>query len=67
MPGEDAVITWIRGQDEVELVDLIPLKDWCDYCVMRRLHVSQSRADALREREEFLRVLKLIPSQHVTK
>lgn len=66
-PGEDAVVTWIRAQDDTELLDLVHLADGRDYVVLERKHVTQSRQDALREQERYINSLVArIPMQHGT-
>lgn len=65
-PGEDAVMAWVRMQDDTRLVDIVPLKDGRDFCVFERNYVTQSYEDAYREAERFLdAVARLIPKQHV--
>lgn len=65
--GEDAVVMWIRHQDDTALLDLVHLADGRDYVVLERLHTTQSRQQALVEQREYLRsVLAKVPMQHGT-
>lgn len=53
--GEDAIGAWLTQQDSATLLEIVPLSDGRDYVVLRREHVKQSFADALREQELFVR------------
>jgi hypothetical protein len=76
--GEDAVMTWIAAQDQALLSILVNLADGRDLMLLERLHVKQSRADALAEQQAHLaarleRVRRVaaavsrIPTQHHTR
>lgn len=63
--GEDAVMAWVRMQDDSRLIDLVPLKDGRDFAVFERNYATQTFEDAYREAEAFkVSVARLIPKQH---
>jgi hypothetical protein len=65
--GEDAVMTWVRMQDDTRLVDIVPLMDGRDFCVFERNYLFQTREAAFLEAEAFTTaVSRLIPKQHDT-
>lgn len=67
-PGEDAVVTWARAQDDTALLDVVHLADGRDYIVLERLHTKQSLREALSEQNAFLaKAIRRIPTQHDTK
>lgn len=65
-PGEDAVVAWIKLQDDALLLDLVPLSDGRDYVVLRRQYTRQSYAEALYESQEFARLMLRFPKQRDT-
>ena len=66
--GEDAVMTWVRMQDDTRLVDIVPLKDGRDFCVFERNYLFQTREDAFQEAEAYQRaIMRLLPKQHDTR
>lgn len=64
-PGEDAVMTWVRMQDDTQLIDIVPLKDGRDFIIFERLYTKQTYAQATEECRRFqTAMLRLIPTQH---
>lgn len=65
--GEDAVMMWVRLQDDTRLLDIVPLGDGRDFVVFERNYVTQTFADAYREAERYkAAMVRLIPKQHDT-
>lgn len=52
-PGENAVMTWVRAQDEASLVDSLSLGDGRDYIILKRHYTKQTYTDALNEQAVF--------------
>ena len=65
--GEDAVMTWVRMQDDTRLLDIVPLMDGRDFLVFERLYVKQTYQSAFEEVERYQEAIRrLIPRQHDT-
>lgn len=52
-PGELAVISWMRSQDTLNLVELVYLPDGRDLCVFERTYLMQSFEQAQAEADSF--------------
>lgn len=52
-PSELAVIEWIRGQDSMNLVELVYLPDGRDLCVFERTYMVESLEQAQVKSEAF--------------
>lgn len=64
-PGEDAIMTWVRMQDDTRLIDIVPLRDGRDLAIFERNYVKQTYAQALAETARFEEaMIRLIPKQH---
>lgn len=67
-PGEDAVMTWVRMQDDSRLIDIVPLKDGRDFVVFQRNYRTETFLDAYKEAERFkATMMRLLPMQHDTR
>jgi hypothetical protein len=53
-PGEDAVVSWLLGQDSTYLEEAYALPDGRDLFLMRREHRLQTLASAIREHNFFV-------------
>lgn len=63
--GEDAVMLWVRLQDDTRLVDIVPLSDGRDFIVFERGYKTQTYEQAHEEVRAFqAAMLRLIPKQH---
>lgn len=63
--GEDAIMTWVRMQDDSRLVDIVPLKDGRDFLVFERNYVKQTFAEAFEEARRYTEaILRMLPKQH---
>ena len=63
--GEDAVMTWVRMQDDTHLMDIVPLKDGRDFIVFEREYTKQTYGQACEEARRYTEaLLRLIPKQH---
>ncbi len=64
--GEDAVMAWVRMQDDTRLYDIVPLRDGRDFIVFERQYLMQTYEDAYRECEAYKAAMsRVIPKQHV--
>lgn len=55
--GEDAVMSWVSAQDDVDLMSFTHLSDGRDVLFLNRLHTRQSLTDALLESQQWTRAL----------
>lgn len=66
-PGEDAIMTWVRMQDDTQLIDIVPLKDGRDFVIFQRQYTKQTYAQACEEARRFTNAMMRIPMQHDTR
>jgi hypothetical protein len=52
--GEDAAITWALLQDECAMIGCHHMSDGRDLMLLERMHVTQSRQDAINEQRRHL-------------